>query len=273
MRRSAVARAALARPARGRGRARGSLTERAYRALEEQIVTLKIPPGTVVSEALLGQRLGIGRTPIREALWRLARERLVTIFPHRGIIVSEIEVKWRILRAWSLVAGAVLVVGLAGGVAVHQAATTPRCPAIVDHPEWSVARRWDEALLDAIRRALPAPTVHARNLFHTSAAMWDAWAAYDPNAVGYFVKENHTASDVAAARNEFATSALSLVQGLSRRFWYLHYKEAADMPLAARLHADVARAIARGDRDAAGRASDALIDYIEDFARATIGID
>ena len=52
-----------------------------------------------------------------------------------------------------------------------------------NHPEWSVARRWDEALLDAIRRALPNPPVHARNLFHTSAAMWDAWAAYDPHGV------------------------------------------------------------------------------------------
>ena len=48
----------------------------------------------------------------------------------------------------------------------------------------SVARVWDEALLDAIRRDVPAPTVHARNLFHTSAAMWDAWAAYDPDADG-----------------------------------------------------------------------------------------
>jgi hypothetical protein len=65
-----------------------------------------------------------------------------------------------------------------------------------------VARRWDEALLDAIRRALPAPTVHARNLFHVSAAMWDAWAAYDPQASGYFVSEKHTAPDVTAARNE-----------------------------------------------------------------------
>ena len=53
----------------------------------------------------------------------------------------------------------------------------------------SVARVWDEALLDAIRRDIPAPTVHARNLFHTSAAMWDAWAAYDPEADGYFVTE------------------------------------------------------------------------------------
>jgi len=78
----------------------------------------------------------------------------------------------------------------------------PACPPIAEHPEWSVARRWDESLLDAIRRALPAPTVHARNLFHTSAAMWDAWAAYDPTVSGYFVKEKLHASDVTAAREE-----------------------------------------------------------------------
>ncbi|MGH3019753.1 MAG: DUF6851 domain-containing protein, partial [Gaiellaceae bacterium] len=64
----------------------------------------------------------------------------------------------------------------------------------------SVARVWDEALLEAIRRDTPAPTVHARNLFHVSAAMWDAWAAYDPDAAGYFVDEKLHADDVQAAR-------------------------------------------------------------------------
>jgi hypothetical protein len=64
----------------------------------------------------------------------------------------------------------------------------------------SVARVWDEALLDAIRRDTPAPTVHARNLFHTSAAMWDAWAAYDAGAEGYFDKEKVQAYDIATAR-------------------------------------------------------------------------
>jgi hypothetical protein len=64
----------------------------------------------------------------------------------------------------------------------------------------SVARVWDEALLEAIRRDVPAPTVHARNLFHVSAAMWDAWAAYDPTADGYFVHEKLDAEDVHAAR-------------------------------------------------------------------------
>src|SRR5262245_3708720 len=69
-----------------------SLTDRAYSRLEELIVTLQLAPGEVVSEAALADRLGIGRTPIREALHRLARERLVTILPRRGIIVSEINI-------------------------------------------------------------------------------------------------------------------------------------------------------------------------------------
>jgi DNA-binding GntR family transcriptional regulator len=70
-----------------------SLTDRAYLDLEEMIVTLKLPPGTAVSESELSQRLRIGRTPIREALQRLARERLIVILPRRGILVSEINVK------------------------------------------------------------------------------------------------------------------------------------------------------------------------------------
>jgi DNA-binding GntR family transcriptional regulator len=240
MRRSAVARLALAKPPRARRRAKprasaagASLTEQAYRALEEQIVTLKIPPGTVVSEAILGQRLGIGRTPIREALWRLARERLVTIIPHRGIIVSEINIKLQ-LRLLEL-------------------------------------RRVVERLV-ASGAAKRATAPERRQLDQIAAGMEAAAAANDD--VGFMrLDREFNELTVTAARNEFATSAMSLVQGLSRRFWYLHYKEAADMPLAARLHADVARAIARGDGGAAGRASDALVDYIEDFARATVGID
>jgi hypothetical protein len=95
---------------------------------------------------------------------------------------------------------------------------TPVCAATAaaEHPEWSVARRWDEALLDAIRRALPNPPVHARNLFHTSVAMWDAWAAYDSTASGYVVKEKLTASNVASARNEAISYAAYRV--LSSRF-------------------------------------------------------
>ena len=103
-----------------------------------------------------------------------------------------------------VVVGALAVVALlAGGLfVVRPWSPQSTCAAPKNHPEWSVARRWDEALLDAIRRALPNPPVHARNLFHVSAAMWDAWAAYDPQAAGYFVKEKLTAPDVTAARDE-----------------------------------------------------------------------
>ncbi len=66
----------------------------------------------------------------------------------------------------------------------------------------SIARIWNEQNLAAIRIDFPNPAVHARNLFHTSAAMWDAWAAYDATAVGYVHRENATASKVSAARHE-----------------------------------------------------------------------
>ncbi|MBL8912824.1 MAG: vanadium-dependent haloperoxidase [Archangium sp.] len=68
------------------------------------------------------------------------------------------------------------------------------CPdAQVDpQPNRSLARRWDEQILGAIRRDLPRPTVHARNLFHLSAAMWDAFAAYHPSAQGVFFNEKLT---------------------------------------------------------------------------------
>ena len=50
------------------------------------------------------------------------------------------------------------------------------------HAEHSAARLWNEENLDAIRRDYARPTVHARNLYHVSVAMWDAWAAYSVNA-------------------------------------------------------------------------------------------
>ena len=102
----------------------------------------------------------------------------------------------------ALVALVVAVVAAGGLFLLRSGSDDNACPPMSEHPEWSVARRWNEALLGAIRRDLPAPTVHARNLYHTSAAMWDAWAAYDENARGVFVDENQSASDVAAARNE-----------------------------------------------------------------------
>jgi hypothetical protein len=80
----------------------------------------------------------------------------------------------------------------------------------------TVARQWNEALLGAIRIDFPAPTVHSRNLYHTSAAMFDAWATFDPVAEGRFYSTKHTTGDVTAARDEAISYAAYRV--LSHRY-------------------------------------------------------
>jgi DNA-binding GntR family transcriptional regulator len=63
----------------------------AYRLIKERIVTLALPPATPIDEAALMAELGLGRTPIREALQRLALENLVVILPRRGTIVADLN--------------------------------------------------------------------------------------------------------------------------------------------------------------------------------------
>jgi DNA-binding GntR family transcriptional regulator len=69
-----------------------TLADQAYRTLLEEIVTIRLEPGEVLVEEELQQRLGLGRTPIREALQRLAYEDLVVVLPRRGTLVSQIDI-------------------------------------------------------------------------------------------------------------------------------------------------------------------------------------
>ena len=81
----------------------------------------------------------------------------------------------------------------------------------VPNPAYSIARNWNERILEGIRMDTPHPPVHARNLFTFSVCMYDAWAAYDTNAVGFIYRGKHTAADVAAARREAISSLMCLV--------------------------------------------------------------
>lgn len=94
----------------------------------------------------------------------------------------------------------------------------PSCPVdkVDPEPDASIARRWDEQLLNAIRRDVPRPTVHARNLFHFSIAVWDAFSAYTPDKRGYLVDEKLSADDIDAARAEAISYAAYRV--LSHRY-------------------------------------------------------
>jgi DNA-binding GntR family transcriptional regulator len=219
------------RPVRPEGPAQ-SLTDRAYADLEELIVTLKLAPGSAVSEAELSAQLGIGRTPIREALQRLARERLVVILPRRGIIVSEINLKSQ-LRLLEV-------------------------------------RRELERLI--ARSAAKRATDDEREQFREIVRNFEKSARANDDVA--FMRTDRAFNDLCsqASHNEFALGAMSLMHSLSRRFWYIHYKQAADMPATAKMHADIARAIADGDGDKAAKATDKLLDAIEQFTRDTTDI-
>lgn len=70
-----------------------SLADKAYHAIRELIVSLELAPGAVIDERALIERLEIGRTPVREALRRLAQERLVEVYPRRGMFVTGVDVR------------------------------------------------------------------------------------------------------------------------------------------------------------------------------------
>jgi DNA-binding GntR family transcriptional regulator len=74
------------------GAPRELLADRAYEELRDRIVTLRIAPGAPIDEDSVGQELEMGRTPVREAIKRLALENLVTVFPRRGTFASEINI-------------------------------------------------------------------------------------------------------------------------------------------------------------------------------------
>jgi DNA-binding GntR family transcriptional regulator len=74
------------------GASRELLADRAYEQLRDRIVTLVISPGAPIDEDSIGQELAMGRTPVREAIKRLALENLVAVYPRRGTFASEINI-------------------------------------------------------------------------------------------------------------------------------------------------------------------------------------
>lgn len=206
------------------------LTDVAYDQIEEAIITLRIPPGTPISEQSLSDMTGIGRTPIREAIQRLAREHLVLVLPQRGVLVSEIDVgkQLRLLET----------------------------------------RREIERLIS--RSAAKRASDSEREAFAVLAKEFMSSAGKDDDVAFIRADRDFNELCIKAARNEFAGGAMRLLHGLSRRFWFLHYKQAADLPEMARLHAAVAIAISKADVDSAGEALDRLLDNIEEFTRSTV---
>ncbi len=209
---------------------KNSLTEQAYTRLEEMIVTLVLEPGTALSESALSADLGIGRTPVREALQRLAREGLVLVLPRKAILVTESDPRRQLL---------VLEV-----------------------------RREIERLL--ARTSAERATAAERERFSEIARGMEVASQKKDDRAFMRLDREFNSLLAQASHNEYAVRVMRSLNGLSRRFWYQHYKQAADLPKMAKLHADEASAIAAGSVTRAKAASDKLIDYVEEFTRATV---
>ena len=213
-------------------RRRVTLAEHAYATLEEEIVTLRRAPGSVLSEGRLAGELDIGRTPVREALQRLAAEGLVTILPQRGILVSQID-----QRSY---------LGLI-----------------------EARRPLERTLADlAARRA----TLEERARFAELAARFRE-AAREGDLEGFMGHDRDFNQLLKqAARSEFCTKMMGLIQGLSRRFFF-RFRAIARLDETAALHADMAAAVADGDGGAAAAACDQLMDHNERFAVESLRSD
>ena len=217
-------------PMLGSGNAEERLGDRAYSALEELIVTAALPPGSLWSEAALSERTGIGRTPVREALQRLAADHLVVLLRRHGIKITEIQVGEQLL--------------------------------VLD------TRRELERLVSvsAARRA----TGQEREAHRLAAArLRDVGQEHDPVLYlrVHFALKKFTC---ACARNPFATRALSPLHALSRRFFYVHNERFGDLMEVAGVHADLAEAIGRGDEPGAAAACEAMTDYAVNFTKRII---
>ena len=159
-----------------------SLADQAYDRIEELIVTLKLSPGHAFSEGELAQQLGIGRTPLREALQRLAADRMVEIQPRRGLRVTQIDA--------------------------------------ADYLNLLETRRvLDRLVAEQAARRIRPPEQTALNECVTRIE--HAAACMDANAFLHADREADQLIE-SAARNPWATDAAASLHVHCRRFWMVH---------------------------------------------------
>ncbi len=207
-----------------------SLADAAYRRIEEMIVTRALPPGSMISENQLSEELKCGRTPIREALQRLKLEGFIEIHPRRGALVTPIDV----MKQLELLEVRRALEDLAAKLAAERATPDERRDMLklADEIEAAAAAR-DQRRYLAVNRA-----IHELRM--------------------------------KAAKNSMLIRTGSMINGLSRRFWYAYIEDTDSFSEAAKLHAGILRAIAGGDVGQCAVAVTALLDFLESLTRRAI---
>lgn len=159
-----------------------SLVERIYDELEDRIVSLELAPGAMLSEVTIAREFGVSRTPVGEALQRLAREGLVNVLPRRGIVVTDISLtgQMRVLEFRRDIANFIARLG---------------------------ATRADASERDALRRV--------------AQDFLEAAANADGPRINEADKEFHELF-ATCAHNNYAATAMAPLDSLARRFFYAH---------------------------------------------------
>jgi DNA-binding GntR family transcriptional regulator len=161
-----------------------TLAAKAYELLEEMIVTGQIGRGEPLSEVQLSRRLGLGRTPVREALQKLAANHLLRIFPRRGVFVADFSREQQFLLL-------------------------------------EVRRELERAL--AVKAAERATAEERASLKEMAKELVAASRAGDHRAVLH-IDRAFKVLLIRTARNPFLTSAISPIHALSRLFYFQHVR-------------------------------------------------
>ncbi|MFF8974840.1 GntR family transcriptional regulator [Streptomyces sp. NPDC014995] len=208
-----------------------SLAERAYRAIRDRLVMLEIRPGAPINEGQLAQSLGVGRTPVREALKRLQYERLITTYPRRGTFATEVNITD--LAHISEVRQE--LEPLAAAQAARRATAT------------------DRATLTALRRELESAGPRG----------------YDAAALMHLDLQVHRAV-YAAAHNPYLEDTLVRHDNLATRIWCLFIDRLSDMAGHVDEHGPLIEAIVAGDPDTAARLARGHVEGFERAVRNAI---
>lgn len=204
-----------------------------YEVIEDMIIFQDLAPGSMVSEAQLMELTGFGRSPVREALQRLAADRLVEIYPYKGVFIPmiSVEVQLKVLELRRCV----------GEFAVRLA--TRRGSSLQKKEMLLVAEQFDNISQLAQMRQFAA-----------------------------LLKQTYLLIGL-AAQNEYLQPCLSPLQGLSSRFWFaqLNTGNEAELARASRLNAAMLRNICHGDEELAAAASKNVNDYFTEFTYNVLG--
>ncbi|WP_330263192.1 GntR family transcriptional regulator [Streptomyces griseorubiginosus] len=207
-----------------------SLAERAYRAIRDRLVMLEIRPGAPINEEQLGQSLGVGRTPVREALKRLQYERLITTYPRRGTFATEVN--------------------------------------ITDLAHISEVRQELEPLA-AAQAARRATAADRANLTALRAELDEDAPGRNPAELMRLDLRVHRAV-YAATHNPYLEDTLVRHDNLATRIWCLFVDRLSDMAGHVEEHGPLITAIVAGDADRAARLARSHVEGFERAVREAI---